>query len=89
MTNTKGQTAASETKAKSIKVKNLTLKLPPSLPFVTIRYVTNDDIDMVGFLNSILGDEQLEKVWEAGLSMDEGTELVEAILKKYGLGTGE
>ena len=85
---TKASTAASEARGKTLKVKNLTLKLPAKLPFETVRFIKDDDIDIAGFLGSILGD-QVEKVWSAGLDMDEGTELVEGILKKYGLGSGE
>ena len=86
---TKATTAAGESRGKLLKAAGLTLKLPAKLPFATVRYVKGDDIDIAGFLGSILGEEQVNTVWNAGLDIDQGGELVEDILKKYGLEAGE
>jgi hypothetical protein len=86
---TKATTAASESRGKVVKAHGLTLKLPAKLPFTTVKFVKGDDIDIAGFLAAVLGEEQVNKVWDAGLDMDQGTELVEAVLAKYGLDAGE
>lgn len=85
----KATTASSENRGKVVKSHGLTIKLPAKLPFTTVRFVNGDDIDIAGFLGAVLGEEQLNKVWDAGLDMDQGTELVEAVLAKYGLDAGE
>jgi len=86
---TKATTAASESRGKVLKAAGLTLKLPAKLPFATVRYVNGDDIDIAGFLAAILGEEQVNSVWNAGLDIDQGGELVGDILKKYGFEAGE
>lgn len=86
---TKATTASSEGRGKVVKTHGLTLKLPAKLPFETVRFIKGDDIDIAGFLGSVVGEDQLAKVWEAGLDIDEGTQLVEAVMEKYGLDAGE
>lgn len=86
---TKATTASGEGRGKVVKAHGLTLKLPAKLPFATVRFIKGDDIDIAGFLGAVLGEEQVDKVWAAGLDMDQGTELVETVLEKYGLDAGE
>ena len=86
---TKATTASSEGRGKIVKTHGLTLKLPAKLPFETVRFIKGDDIDIAGFLGAVLGEEQVSKVWASGLDIDQGTELVEAVLEKYGLDAGE
>lgn len=81
--------AAATNKGKTLKVKDLALKLPPKLPFTTTRYVKGDSVDVAGLLEAILGEEQTNKVWDLGLDMDEGSELVDEIISKYGATTGK
>lgn len=76
-------------KSKSVKVKDLTLKLPAKLPFATVRYVRGDEVDVAPLLESVLGEEQAEKVWNLGLDIDEGSALVDQIISKYGVDTGK
>lgn len=77
-------------KGKSVKVSDdLTLKLPAKLPFTVALYVTETAIEFAPFLNEVLGEEQAAKVWDAGLSLDEGRELVFEILGKYGVDAGK
>ena len=78
-------------KGKSVKVKDLTLKLPAKLPFVTVRYVyvSENNVDVAPLLEAILGPEQAEKVWALGLDVDEGAALVDEIIGKYGVDTGK
>jgi hypothetical protein len=86
---TKAATASSEGRGKIVKAHGLTLKLPAKLPFETVRFIKGDDIDIAGFLGAVLGEDQVLKVWESGLDIDQGTQLVEAVLEKYGLDAGE
>ena len=74
---------------KKLKVKDLTLTLPAVLPFLTLKYVKDDSADIPGLLDSILGEEQAEKVWKLGLDINEGTQLVDDIVGKYGVDTGK
>jgi len=86
---TKATTAAGESRGKVLKFEGLTLKLPAKLPFTTVRYIKGDDIDIDGFLTAVVGEKQIDDVWSAGLDIDQGGELVEEVLKKYGLEAGE
>lgn len=81
--------AAAKTGGKTLKVKDLTLKLPAKLPFVTVKYVKEDSVDVPNLLEAILGEEQADKVWALGLDVDEGGELVDKIVSKYGVDTGK
>jgi hypothetical protein len=74
---------------KKLKVKDLTLTLPGKLPFVTVKYVKEDSVDVPNLLESILGEEQANKVWALGLDVDEGAALVDDIVGKYGVDTGK
>lgn len=76
-------------KGKSLKVKDLTLKLPAKLPFATVRYVSESNVDVAPLLDAILGKDQAEKVWALGLDVDEGAALVDDIIGKYGVDTGK
>ena len=81
--------AAAKSGGKSLKVKDLTLRLPAKLPFVTVKYVKEDSVDVPNLLEAILGEEQADKVWALGLDVDEGGELVDKIVSKYGVDTGK
>lgn len=81
--------AAAKTGGKTLKVKDLTLRLPAKLPFVTVKYVKEDSVDVPNLLEAILGEEQADKVWALGLDVDEGGELVDKIVSKYGVDTGK
>jgi hypothetical protein len=80
---------AAAAKSKSVKVKDLTLKLPAKLPFVTVRYVNENNVEVAPLLEAILGADQAEKVWGLGLDVDEGAALVDEIIGKYGVDTGK
>lgn len=81
--------AAAKTGGKTLKVKDLTLRLPAKLPFVTVKYVKEDSVDVPNLLEAILGEEQADKVWALGLDVDEGAALVDQIVSKYGVDTGK
>ena len=81
--------AAAKTGGKTLKVKDLTLRLPAKLPFVTVKYVKEDSVDVPNLLEAILGEEQADKVWALGLDVDEGGELVDKIVSKYGVDMGK
>jgi hypothetical protein len=63
------------------------LELPAKVPFVVIRYTSNDNI--AGALEAILGSEQMERVWDADLDIEQGRELVEQIFSEYDLTAGK
>ncbi len=81
--------AAAKSGGKSLKVKDLTLRLPAKLPFVTVKYVKEDSVDVPSLLEAILGEVQADKVWDLGLDVDEGAALVDQIVSKYGVDTGK
>lgn len=81
--------AAAKSGGKSLKVKDLTLRLPAKLPFVTVKYVKEDSVDVPSLLEAILGKVQADKVWDLGLDVDEGAALVDQIVSKYGVDTGK
>ena len=81
--------AAAKSGGKTLKVKDLTLRLPAKLPFVTVKYVKEDSVDVPNLLEAILGEEQADKVWDLGLDVDEGAALVDQIVSKYGVDTGK
>lgn len=77
---------------KKLKVNDdLTLTLPAKLPFAVVRYVDADSgsMDIANVLDALLGEEQAEKVWGLGLDIDQGTELVDQIIGKYGVDQGK
>jgi len=76
-------------KGKSVRVKDLTLKLPAKLPFVTVRYISETNVEVAPLLEAILGDEQAEKVWALDLDVEEGAALVDDIIGQYGVDTGK
>lgn len=87
----KSATAAKDTKEKNITIKGKRFKLPASLPYSTLRLI-NAPPGPVGdamLLEEILGPEQMEEVWDLGLSMEEGIEFAVKTLEKYGMKRGE
>lgn len=77
---------------KKLKVNDdLTLNLPTKLPFAVTRYVDSKtgSMDIANVLDVILGEDQAEKVWDLGLDIDAGTELVEEIIKQYEVDSGK
>lgn len=78
---------AEKTTGRTVTKHGLTLKLPAKLPFNVARWLREDDV--VGALEAIIGPEQLEKVWAANLDVDQGGELLDAILGQYGVSEGE
>lgn len=78
--------------SKKLKVNDgLTLTLPAKLPFAVVRYVNSDtgSMDIGKVLEVVLGEDQAEKVWDLGLDIDKGTELVDQIIGKYGVDQGK
>lgn len=49
----------------------------------------SEPAQVVEVLEILLGEEQTEKVWDAGLDMDQGKELMEALMAHYGMASGE
>jgi len=86
---TKADTASSEGRKKTLKAHGLSLTLPAKLPFLVTKFISGDDPDIDGVLRAVLGDEQAEKVWNAGLDIDQGNDLVKSIMDKYEVSAGE
>lgn len=70
---------------KTITFKGIKLTLPSEAPFNLVKYETND---VSGILEELLGDD-LQKVWDANLTLDEGVDLVQKIMEGYGLTLGK
>lgn len=86
-----GGAAARSKGRKTLKFEGLALKLPAKLPFKVLRHLGSGAgaEDVVGVLTAIVGDEQMDKVWDLDLDLDRGQDLVGAVLEQYGLTTGE
>lgn len=69
----------------------LTLEIPAKLPFSLLRHMGGDvgPQQAVGVMSELLGEEQMQKVWDAGLDIDQGVELLEALLEQAGSSPGE
>lgn len=76
-------------KTRTITVAATKFKVPAKAPFEMVRYMRGDNIDVVGVLEVVLGEEQLQKVWDLGLDLEQGRDLCSEILKNYGVTTGE
>ena len=69
----------------------LTLTLPEKLPFAMLRYAKSsiEPADAIGIMTELLGDEQMQQVWAANLSVDDGLDLFTEILAASGVTPGE
>ncbi len=86
----RGAAARSEDKPKTIKFEGLALTLPAKLPFRVLRHTREEGISgVVSFVEDVLGDEQMEKVWALDIDIERGGELMEEILGCYGMDAGE
>lgn len=91
----KGGAAAARSerkKTRTIESNGLTLTLPAKLPFRVLRHLRTSEGGVdgpLGFLEDLLGEEQMEQVWALDIDVDEGVALVQQILDGYGLAEGE
>lgn len=80
-------------KPKSLTYKGLKLRLPAKLPFRVLRFARNSDemagADIYGTLEAILGTDQMRLVEELDIDIDQGSELLEKVLERMGVGAGE
>lgn len=75
---------------KTLEFEGLKLTLPAKMPFRVLRHAREDGIAAaVGVLESLLGPEQIEQVWELDIDVERGEELVDLVLAEYGLSLGE
>lgn len=70
---------------KTLTFKGIKLTLPAQAPFNLVKY---DASDVSGILEELLGDD-LQKVWDANLTLNEGVDLVQKIMEGYGLTLGK
>lgn len=91
----KGAAARAETngKVRELTFEGLKLKLPERLPFRSLRYVSSGEdagpAEIVGLLTSILGEEQMEKVWALDIDIDRGGDLLTEVTEAMGMSPGE
>lgn len=90
----KGAAARSEKNGAApnqIKYRGLTLKLPKKLPFNVLQFLGGQvtPATVVDVLVVILGEDQMQEVWDANLDIDQGTELMDKVLSTMGLELGE
>lgn len=90
----KAQAARAEAAGGTVKFESqgLELDIPAAMPFTIMRYIQNGDLAVtavVPMLREILGDEQLEKVWAAGLTMEQGLSLAADLFNAAGTSLGE
>jgi hypothetical protein len=71
---------------KTLTFKGVKYTLPSSAPFNLVKYDTND---VSGILTELLGEDGVQVVWDANLTLDEGVEFVQKILEGYGLTLGK
>lgn len=87
--------AASNGNGRSFEVRGVEFTLPKTVPLRVAKLY--DDGEIMGYLEAVLGDEQMEKLWAMELPTGKmGTELekllVEVVKKtdeKLGIGLGE
>lgn len=65
--------------------------LPDKMPLKALRYMREDQqvSDIIDFMETILGPEQTERIWELNPDVEEGTEFITEIAKEYGVTPGE
>lgn len=75
----------------TVEYEGLTLTLPNELPFAFLRYARMEQgpEQALSLLETILGEEQLEQVWDAGLTMSQGLELTGIVMQAIGTSLGE
>lgn len=78
---------------KTLKFEGLELVLPDKIPFKILKYLGQGDEagpeEVVGILNTMLGPEQMEQVWNLDIDVSRGRELVEEVLESLGMQAGE
>lgn len=90
----KAQAARAEAAGGTITVEShgLTLTIPAKMPFSLFRFMGAEDPgprEVIGILETLLGPEQMNTVWSAGLDMDQGSALIDDLMAASGLSTGE
>lgn len=88
-----GQPAREEAaeQPKTLEFHGLTLTLPAKMPFALLRHLDGnvDGTTIVGILRTLLGQDQLDAVFDLGLDIDEGTELFTIASGLYGTSAGK
>jgi hypothetical protein len=77
---------------RTVETQGLTLTVPTKIPFAVLRYLEGDigPAEMVGVLKTLLKPaDQIDKVWDAELDIEQGGELIKALIESGGVGVGE
>jgi hypothetical protein len=88
----KSATAAKDGKPKNITIKGRRFDLPAELPYSLIRLsgaLPNDPTGEAMVVQEILGEEQMDEVFNLGLTMQEGVDFGRKVMAKYGMTPGE
>jgi hypothetical protein len=82
-----GASARSNGKVKTVTVRGIKLVLPAKVSFGSMRHLLKDDGtvgDVMGFLEAVLGDEQMQKVWAIDLDSDDLLEETRKVIDELG-----
>lgn len=78
-------------RSKNLPFKGKSFKIPAKMPFNAMQYLS-DDMDgpaIFGVLRVVLGDDQMQRVEELNLTLDDGVEFVEQVIEKLSIKTGK
>lgn len=75
-------------KTQEVEFEGEVYEIPAKAPFKLVRYI-GSNLDIEGVLQTLLGPERTEEVWEMGLDLEKGRDLVYALLEPYDLSAGE
>lgn len=91
----KSDIARSEVKdgLRTVETHGLKLTIPAKLPFSVLQFLEKPNPgppEIVGVLKAILKPaDQIQQVWDAGLDMDEGGEVIRDLISASGVSPGE
>lgn len=92
----KGRSAAAIAEAKNgdgrrtVETQGLKLTVTATIPFAVLRYIRKESFDMVAVLEMLLDPpEQIEQVWAADLSLNDGATLITDLIESGGVSVGE
>lgn len=75
---------------RTVETQGLKLTVTATIPFAVLRYIRKDAFDMVAVLEMLLDPpEQIDKVWDANLSLQDGAALVTDLVETGGVSVGE
>lgn len=85
-----GAAARAENEPRQLEAHGITLDLPAKLPFKVLKHVRGGvtGSNVVAMLEAIVGEKQLDRIFNLDLDIEEGARLFEQITALYGTTTG-